>query len=147
MHKYIQWILILVVAIISFSLGIYLSLHHHPKTNTPTFIEPQRTYHHPISLMQQIKKQKNPGRIVFQSYCASCHGKNPEIDLGAPQIGDSKAWDKTRALGASGLLQITQKGYGAMPARGGCFECSDHLLLQTIEYILKQTPKTQGAPH
>jgi cytochrome c5 len=41
-----------------------------------------------------------------------------------------------RQLGLDILLNITVNGVGAMPARGGCFECSDEQLRTTIRYIL-----------
>jgi len=35
------------------------------------------------------------------------------------------------------LLKMTIQGVGAMPARGGCFECSDGQLKEAIIYMLK----------
>ena len=61
------------------------------------------------------------------------------IDLRVPRIGDQKAWRALRAQGVSVLLNMTVKGLGAMPARGGCFECSDEQLGETIQYILDQS--------
>jgi cytochrome c5 len=61
------------------------------------------------------------------------------IDVNAPRLGDKKAWLMRQKLGLTNLLKITVNGKGAMPARGGCFECSDKQLLMAIQYILNNS--------
>ena len=43
------------------------------------------------------------------------------------------------SLGMPVLLKLTIDGKGAMPARGGCFECSDEQLMDVIKYIVSQS--------
>ena len=98
-----------------------------------------QTYHSPISFVKQLKDDPDAGRKIFKEFCTSCHGVNPIIDIHAPRIGDKKVWKGLRQLGIDSLLKLTIKGVKAMPARGGCFECSDQQLRETIEYILQNS--------
>ena len=99
----------------------------------------KRVFHHPISLIAQLKQNPHAGEKIFKSYCQSCHADPPEISIQAPRIGDHRAWRGLHALGIKKLLDMTIHGHAAMPARGGCFECSDQLLTQTIRYILNHS--------
>ena len=76
---------------------------------------------------------------IFQGYCGHCHSEEPIIPLGAPRIGDKKLWAALDKQGIDKLLKSTENGFGRMPARGGCFECSDAQLKQAIQYILSQS--------
>jgi cytochrome c5 len=131
--------LLYLILIISGAAGFVLSLwiHGKPSSSNQSFNE-MRTYHSPISITEQLENDPNAGEKIFKSFCAACHANPPAIEINAPLIGDEKAWEKRKNLGTATLLLITQKGIGAMPARGGCFECSDKQLQETIDYILKQ---------
>jgi len=97
------------------------------------------TFHYPAIFVQQLKDDVYAGKKIFKEFCASCHAAEPLIDIKAPHIGDKAAWKAKRQLGLDALLKITINGAGAMPARGGCFECSDEQLLETIKYISDQS--------
>ncbi len=100
-----------------------------------------QTFHYPTLFTAQLKNDPNAGKKIFKEFCATCHAAQPLIDLPAPRINDAKAWNVHRQKGIDVLLKMTISGIGAMPARGGCFECSDEQLRQTIEYILKVDEK------
>lgn len=100
-----------------------------------------QTFHYPSLFVQQLAGDPLAGKKIFKEFCATCHGNPPIIDIHAPRIGDKKAWELRRQLGMKVLLKITSNGTGAMPARGGCFECSDQQLRETINYILENSAK------
>jgi cytochrome c5 len=84
------------------------------------------------------------GKKIFREFCASCHDDHPRIDVPAPRLHDQKTWQLRQKMGENSLLQITINGMGAMPARGGCFECSDAQLRETIRYILQESTFNKG---
>lgn len=98
-------------------------------------------HHSPFSFVKQLKGDPDAGRKIFKEFCAACHDANPRIDINAPRVGDHKTWQGLRQLGMESLLSMTIKGAKAMPARGGCFECSDEQLREAIEYMLKMSYK------
>lgn len=127
-----------VVFLLSGASGLLLSLYQHPNVslNEVTHIQ---TFHYPASFVQQLHHDPQAGKKIFKEFCSACHSPQPTIDVPAPRIGDKKAWREKRLWGVDALLAITIRGVGAMPARGGCFECSDDQLRQTIEYILNKS--------
>lgn len=101
--------------------------------NTPVT---QRTFHNPTTLMTQLANDPQAGEKIFNTFCAACHAAKPLILTSAPRIGDKKAW---QALHTPDLLAIAIQGKGVMPARGGCFECSDEELRKTIQYMVEKS--------
>jgi cytochrome c5 len=129
--------ILLLSGFLGFSVGLYRQ--HVPvvdNESAPTLIQ---TFHYPATFVKQLKGDPLAGEKIFTEFCASCHGKQPLIDIAAPHIGDKIAWAGRRRLSLEILLNITIKGAGAMPARGGCFECSDEQLRETIKYILRHS--------
>jgi cytochrome c5 len=130
--KRTQYFSIIVLFILSGVGGFLFSLYNHPS------LDDAKIYHSPISFIKQLEGDKDSGRKIFNEFCASCHAREPFISVNAPRVNDKKSWDKYRKLGVSTLLNMTIHGQGAMPARGGCFECSDEQLREAIKYILSQ---------
>ncbi len=128
--------------VLSGVLGFVFSYYKHSALPKPTGVTGDvqliETYHFPALFVKQLAGDPAAGRKIFKQFCTSCHGNPPLIDIKAPRIGDKKAWDIRRRMGMPALMKITTMGVGAMPARGGCFECSDEQLQETIRYILKQ---------
>lgn len=134
-------IFIILLLVASGLLGFVFSLYVHksvPEPESPA-VETIQTFHYPALFVKQLKGDPDAGRKIFKEFCAACHDKNPLIDVPAPRIGDKKAWKTRRQFGINTLLKITNNGVGAMPARGGCFECSDEQLRETIQYILNNS--------
>ena len=133
----IKKILIIAILLLSGLLGFFLSLYlHQSPQKKSTDIQLIETFHYPALFVKQLSGDPNAGRKIFKEFCSACHSKQPSIDIHAPRIGDKKAWDIRRKMGMDLLLKMTINGVGAMPARGGCFECSDQQLRETIRYIL-----------
>lgn len=96
----------------------------------------RNTYHNPISFVAQIKNDPKAGEKIVHEFCGACHSKEPAIQVGAPRMGVPREWAPYKKLPMKQLLENTKRGLGAMPARGGCFECSDEQLQQAIDYML-----------
>ncbi|MDR3490736.1 MAG: c-type cytochrome [Gammaproteobacteria bacterium] len=139
MSPQFKHILVIVIVLLSGLSGFIFSYYNHSGSsqlqseNATQLIE---TYHYPAIFVQQLKGDAHAGQKIFKEFCASCHAAEPLIDINAPHIGDKQAWKGFRSLGMDAMLTITINGAGAMPARGGCFECSDEQLRETINYIL-----------
>lgn len=134
--------ILLLSGIIGFCLSFFF---HQPSSENnlvltpPVDVQITQTTHTPYSFVNQIRNDPDAGRKIFKEFCTSCHGKEPIIDVPAPRIGDKKAWKVRKNGGMKMLLKMTTEGVGAMPARGGCFECSDNQLEEAIKYILKNS--------
>lgn len=92
--------------------------------------------HNPEQFLKSIRGQADEGQQIVQQFCANCHALRPLINLGAPRPGIKADWQARWAQGWPLIWQHTEEGYQAMPARGGCFECSDRQLILAIQALL-----------
>jgi len=97
------------------------------------------TSHHPQDFLKSVAGSKTEGQQIVQHYCATCHAVKPLIPLGAPRIGDATDWKPRLKQGMQTLIKHTHEGINVMPARGGCFECSDEQLLLAILAMLPKS--------
>lgn len=88
--------------------------------------------HHPEAWLKSLDGREDKACQIYQTYCKNCHDSKPLIRLGAPRVGVADDWK-----GRKKILKNTLLGKGLMPARGGCFECSDETLQEVIDYMLK----------
>ncbi len=133
---------IVLLLILSGVLGFVFSLYMHRHIDKESQMigeQVKQTFHQPVTFVKQLQDDPDAGRKIFNEFCATCHNQQPIINIHAPRIGDKKIWQALSKQGLSTLLKVTIDGRGAMPARGGCFECSDQQLTETIQYILKQS--------
>jgi cytochrome c5 len=129
-----------IILIISGASGFSVSWYHNISSPAPATPATQ-TLHYPTVFVDQLKGDKQAGEKIYIEYCSSCHNSPPVIDVKAPLVTDKKAWLLRRQQGMATLLKNTINGKAAMPARGGCFECSDEQLRATIQYMLDLTPR------
>ena len=94
--------------------------------------------HHPQDFLKRISGAHDEGQQIVQHYCATCHALKPLIQLGAPRIGRAADWNLRIKQGIDALFAHTDEGLNAMPARGGCFECSDKQLMLAIGAMLPE---------
>ncbi|MDI9819293.1 MULTISPECIES: cytochrome c5 family protein [unclassified Legionella] len=94
--------------------------------------------HHPQEFLRSISGSEEEGQQIVQHFCANCHADKPLIPMGAPRIGHKTDWEPRIKAGIENLLKHTSEGLNAMPARGGCFECTDKQLLLAIFAMLPQ---------
>ena len=95
--------------------------------------------HNPQNILKKIRGSENEGAQIVQMFCATCHATKPMISIGAPAIHDETAWRARVKKGLNTLFNHTEEGYGAMPARGGCFECSDEQLYLAIYELIPES--------
>ncbi len=128
---------IVLIFLLSGVLGFAMSWYFHSDTRTD--VQTIETFHYPALFVNQLRGDSRAGEKIFKEFCGACHAKQPTIDVRAPRIGDKQAWQVRQQVGMASLLKITVDGVRAMPARGGCFECNDQQLRETIKYILKKS--------
>ena len=92
--------------------------------------------HHPSALVEIWKTLPHAGDKVYQEFCATCHAKKPVIATGAPRFREQADWGWRLQSGCDIIFASLLKGRGVMPARGGCFECSDQMLKDAMNYML-----------
>ena len=92
--------------------------------------------HQPLKFLAELEGKTDAAEKIYHAYCQTCHDAHPQIPVGAPRADDVKEWSE-RLKDPKKLLKHTFEGYQLMPARGGCFECTDDLLVQVIEYMTK----------
>lgn len=139
-------ILIILLFIMSGLLGFVVSWYRHSggqsienEVAPPQDAQMIQTFHSPALFVKQLEGDPDAGRKIYKEFCATCHAERPQIDIRAPRVGDKETWQALQKMGLPNLLKITINGAGAMPARGGCFECSDEQLEEAIKYIIKNS--------
>lgn len=101
----------------------------------------KHSFHHPQEFKQALKNAQHPGEKIYQKLCANCHALKPLIPLGAPRIGVVDDWKPRMTRNVQAMFEKIDVGFNAMPARGGCFECSDQELKEAIAYMLPKNDK------
>ena len=94
--------------------------------------------HHPQAFLSSIAGTAHEGEQIVAHYCAMCHAEKSPIRLGAPRIGRVEDWKPRMKQGLSHLFKRADEGVNAMPARGGCFECTDEQLMLAIMTLLPE---------
>lgn len=93
--------------------------------------------HHPEEFLASVQGSSDEGEQIYTHFCASCHAKDPMIAIGAPCVGVKADWESyTQKQTIDQMLKTIDAGIGAMPPRGGCFECSDEDLKAAIIFML-----------
>lgn len=92
--------------------------------------------HHPQAFLKSISGTPNEGQAIVEHFCMVCHSADPQISLGAPRIGHTPDWRERLKQSHEQLFDHTSNGIGAMPPRGGCFECSDDQLKSAMRYLI-----------
>ncbi|MEX2475328.1 cytochrome c5 family protein [Marinobacter sp.] len=75
------------------------------------------------------------GSEVYDAACAACHNTGA---AGAPKLGDADAWGDRPDKGLETLVDHAINGFNAMPAKGGCSNCSDEEIEVAVEYMLTE---------
>jgi cytochrome c5 len=136
MRSFSAWLLALMLLIVSGALGFIFSLYTHRAPLDDNEVQSVQVFHYPALFVRQLRFDPEAGKKIYKEFCVSCHAKNPIIDVKAPHAGAEQDWRRLR--GRHDLLKRTIHGVGAMPARGGCFECSDAQIQLAIDYMLKK---------
>lgn len=76
------------------------------------------------------------GEYIYNYRCKTCHDRNTQ---GAPMPGDEYEWQLRATKGFDLLMEHTINGYSRtlMPAKGGCRDCNETELRNTVIYMLQ----------
>jgi cytochrome c5 len=75
------------------------------------------------------------GEEVYAAACQACHNTGA---AGAPKIGVASAWEGRTDKGKDTLYNHAINGFNAMPAKGGCGNCSDEEVENAVDYMLAE---------
>ena len=73
------------------------------------------------------------GEKLYDASCKLCHATDT---MGAPKVGDAKAWEALMKKGADKVLVNAIKGTGGMPPKGGNMDLSDADIKEIVDYML-----------
>ncbi len=90
----------------------------------------------PNQSLPSSKPYVHLGKAIFEEHCILCHGSGI---AGAPRFGDKPDWKSRVKKKLSLLLEHVENGYGAMPRKGTCLECSPEDLKTAIRYMVKKS--------
>ncbi|MEA3491319.1 MAG: c-type cytochrome [Campylobacterota bacterium] len=93
-------------------------------------------YQPPISMKKDLpvveKAPEAPGQKAYEASCAVCHATDA---MGAPAVGDKKAWAKAMEKGIDKVYANAIDGINGMPAKGGT-SLDDAKLKEVVDYML-----------
>lgn len=76
------------------------------------------------------------GRSVYNTSCVACHAPG-NVMVSSPKLGDKDEWARRLHKGWDQTTDNAMKGLGAMPAKGGCMECTREEIRSAIQYMAK----------
>jgi cytochrome c len=91
----------------------------------------------PISTKKDLPKKKEAenggeGKKLYEAKCAVCHGTDA---MGAPMVGDKKAWAAVLKKGFDKVLHDAIHGINGMPPKGGT-NLPDEKIKEIVEYMI-----------
>jgi len=85
-----------------------------------------------------LKVNLDNGKTVYDKTCVACHMTGV---AGAPSMKDKAKWETITKKGFDAVYKNALNGFtgenGAMPAKGGCADCSDADIKDATAYMLK----------
>lgn len=87
-----------------------------------------------VALFVSVAVQAADQAVIdrYGKTCVVCHAAGA---AGAPKTGDAAAWEPRLAKGMDVLVASVDKGMGAMPPKGMCFDCTNDEFKALIEYM------------
>jgi len=98
-------------------------------------------YNPPISEKKEKPKKKEGvetgtfGKSTYEASCAVCHGTDA---MGAPMVGDKKAWAAVLKKGIDKVYANGIAGINGMPPKGGS-SLDDAKFKEVVDYMIKQS--------
>ncbi len=88
-------------------------------------------------VLPEVKEEKDvhPGKSNYEASCAVCHATDA---MGAPAVGDKKAWEATLKKGLDAVIANTMSGVNGMPPRGGS-SLKDEELREVVDYMIESS--------
>lgn len=87
-----------------------------------------------LEMMTKPKLGKDAGIKRYKSTCYICHDTGAS---GAPKLGDKATWTTRLKQSKETLYTHVLNGFNAMPAKGGCLNCSDEEIKMSVDYMLQ----------
>ncbi|MDX9814401.1 MAG: c-type cytochrome [Sulfurimonas sp.] len=72
----------------------------------------------------------------YEKSCAVCHKTDT---MGAPALGDAKAWAKVMEKGIDKVYQHSIDGFGGMPPKGGNMNLSDDQVKDIVNFMVESS--------
>ena len=77
---------------------------------------------------------EQPARALYDSVCRACH--SPEnVMVSSPKAGDRVEWARRLRKGFEEVTRNAIDGFGAMPPKGGCAQCTPEQIQRAIEFM------------
>lgn len=94
----------------------------------------------PVSTVRDLPKNDAKGKIslgekIYNESCTACHSNEA---IGAPVLGNKKAWAAVTAKGVEQVYANAINGVNAMPPRGGA-DLTDEQMKEVINYMINSS--------
>ena len=80
--------------------------------------------------------EARPGDEVYAAACQACHATGA---ADAPRTGEPDDWGDRLDADMDELYANAIDGIGAMPAKGGCTDCSEEEIRNAVDYMMEET--------
>lgn len=96
----------------------------------------------PLSTVRELPKADasaapaSEGAKIYEASCAVCHATDA---MGAPAVGDKKAWEAVLKKGIDSVYKNAIGGINAMPPKGGNANLTDDQLKATVDFMIDQS--------
>jgi cytochrome c len=81
-------------------------------------------------------KKEHPGLKTYEASCSVCHATDA---MGAPNVGNAKAWADKLAKGLDKVYSNGIAGINAMPPKGGAADLSDEQFKAAVDYMIENS--------
>lgn len=135
MAKYVKAMLILITICYSFN-SMAISREERIQNRIKPMGSVYLTEGAQLQTTTKPKLGKDAGMKRYTSTCYLCHDTGAS---GAPKLGNKADWAPRVSKGNDTLYEHSVKGFNAMPAKGGCLNCSDEEIKMTVDYMLQKS--------
>jgi len=94
-----------------------------------------------ISFNSVLGNTINPGRLVYEQTCSSCHANGV---MGAPVFGNQTDWQPRIAKGNDVLIAHALNGFNQMPAKGGNPSLARPDVVAAVAYMTASSNMNSG---
>lgn len=88
----------------------------------------------------QVADKPLTSKDIYNKYCVMCHAAGV---AGAPIFRQQNLWRERLQKGFAMVWKNSWEGINAMPARGGCMDCSKDDIREVIIYMLPEAMRKQ----
>ena len=117
-------------------------MHDCPRAKVVHIKQELHDFHPVLSEVRDLPKPKKEKGVkseaqkMYEATCKACHG-NPVV--GAPVVGDKKAWAEVIKKGMGNVYQNAINGKNGMPPKGGNPSLSNDQIKEIVDYMVKES--------